>query len=345
MLRWSSFIKDYTLRNVLKLFLKLGFAAGIIYWLLKSGKLDFSLVSKSLTSGYNWLFCILIIATIAALSAIRWRWLLKINSDKELPLSKIVKVTWIGLFFNSFLPGAVTGDFIKLLYVRDLDPKISKTYLVTSVLIDRILGLMGLLTIMGLTTVFYYREIVELGPKMEYLLQFNLLLFAGAIVFMTLLFAPQKFQDFFLELSKKIPIIGEKVHKTLSGVWLIGGEKKVLAKCILISTFLQACNFGAFYIISSPFYGREVPFTYIVSLIPIGFISVAIPISPAGLGVGHYIFDLLFNFLHIEGGASFFNLFFICMVLVNSMGIFPYLFAGKKHTLEESEAFEEELQV
>jgi len=329
------------LSKLIKFILKLSLALGIIYWLIQSGKLDFTLVSKSISSGPYWIICLLLIFFQASLSSVRWKIILEINSKINFPPLKVMKVTWIGLFFNSFLPGAVTGDFIKLLYIRDIDPKMSKTYLVTSVLIDRILGLIGLLSILGLSTLFFYSDIIEYGPQMKNLLHFNLLLFAGALVFMALLLAPKSVQSLFLNTTIKIPIIGAKINKTLSGVWLIGSNKKSLFLSLLISVFLQCITIVTFYIISSPFYGKEVPLEFIASLIPSGFIAIAIPISPAGLGVGHYIFDVLFSLMNITGGASFFNLFFLINVTINSLGFFPYVFSGKKHTIEEADHFEE----
>jgi uncharacterized protein (TIRG00374 family) len=329
------------LRDSLKMALKVILAVAIVTWLLKSGKLDFSLIAESFKVGYGWLFCLLFLVFQDAVSSIRWRWLLKVNSQAKFPFLDMVRVTWIGLFFNSFLPGAVTGDFIKLLYIRDLDPKMSKTYLVTSVLMDRILGLMGLLLILGVSSLIFYTEIIGLSPQMKNLVHFNLLLFVGALGFIVFLFAPRALQEKVLKLSALIPVLGSKIHKTLMSVWTIGDNKTVLFKCIFISMFLQATNFGAFYLISSPFYGTEVPFQYIITLIPIGFMAVAVPISPAGLGVGHVIFEKLFSFVGVDGGANFFNLYFVALVFINSFGFLPYIFGGRQHSLKEAEDFED----
>ncbi len=323
--------------------LKLTLAFLIIFWLLRSGKLDFSLINQSFKLGYNWLFALGILVLQDALSGLRWRWLLKANSNNDFPYKDMVRVTWIGLFFNSFLPGAVTGDFIKLLYVRDLDPEMSKTYLVTSVLLDRIIGLVGLLLILGFGTLLNYSTLIELSEQMANLIHFNLLLFAGALGVLVFLFAPRKIQEQLLSLTNYIPVIGTKVHKTLESVWIIGDNKAVLFKCVTLSILLQFLNFAAFYLFSSPFFTKPFPFTYVLTLIPIGFMAVAVPISPAGLGVGHVIFDKLFGFVGISGGANYFNLYFVGLVFINSFGIIPYLLSGKKHSLKEAEKFEENL--
>jgi hypothetical protein len=253
----------------------------------------------------------------------------------------MLKLTWIGLFFNSFLPGAVTGDLIKLVYARDLDKDVSKTFLVTTVVMDRVLGLAALLSILGVSSIIYYSQLISLSPEMAKLIHFNLFLFLGAVSLIISLFLPEKFQEIILNLVKKVPLLGKKIEDTLTMAWTIGKNKRVVVKCLIISVALQLINFVAFYVISSPFYGAELPLPYVFTFIPIGFMAVAVPISPLGAGVGHYIFDSLFTFAGIKGGASFFNLFFICIVFVNLFGFLPYILSGKKHSLSETDQFEE----
>ena len=180
---------------MLKTILKFLFAGGIIFWLLRSGKLDLSLVKKSFSAGHYWLACLGILVVQDIVSAFRWKILLEIKTGRKLPALSMIRLTWIGLFFNSFLPGAVTGDFIKLLYARDLDPKLTKTYLVTSVLLDRIIGLIGLLFLLGLFSILYFKEVTGISPQINRLLYVNSLLFIGVIFFFI--------SSFFLPIFKK----------------------------------------------------------------------------------------------------------------------------------------------
>lgn len=326
---------------MLKIILKFTFATGIIYWLVSSGKLDFSLISKSFSVGYGWLFCILCIITQDIISAFRWKLILKPGIKSKLPNLQMIKLTWIGLFFNSVLPGAVTGDLIKLVYAKDLDKDVSKTFLVTTVFMDRILGLMGLLTVMGFFSVIFYNDIILLSPQLKPLIQVNFLLFLGAIVFMTILFLPKKMQERILSLTDLIPLLGKHVSKTLKQGWLIGNDKRIMFYSYLLSVGLQLLNVFSFWIITSPFYGKDVPFEHLVTIIPLGYIAVAVPISPSGLGVGHLAFEKLFSFAGIEGGAGLFNLYFLCLVSINLLGFFPYIFSGKRHSLSETHQFDD----
>ncbi|MCO4792474.1 MAG: flippase-like domain-containing protein [Bacteriovoracaceae bacterium] len=328
---------------MIKNLLKFVFAAGIIYWLLKSGKLDLTLVKKSFSAGYYWLGCLGILVVQDIISAFRWKILLEIKTGKKLPVLAMIKLTWIGLFFNSFLPGAVTGDFIKLLYAKDLDPKLTKTFLVTSVLLDRIIGLIGLLFLLGLFSVVYFSEITGISPQLNKLLYVNSLLFLGVIFFFISLFLPEKIQLTLRGFAIRIPVIGNKIDNTLEQVWLIGKNKKAVLSCALISMVLQFMNVCALYTVSYPFIEGSLPLAYAFTFIPIGFIAVAIPISPAGLGVGHMAFDSLFGYFNISGGANFFNLYFISLVFINLFGFIPYILSGRKHSLKEAEEFGQEV--
>lgn len=324
-----------------KMTLKFIFAIVIISYLFTSGKLDFSLVEKSLHNGYLPFLAFACLLVQVSLSVVRWRILLHTKSHSLLPLKKMFAISWIGLFFNTFLPGIVTGDILKLVYCRDLDKNLDKTFLVTSVLIDRIVGLVGLLSLMGVFTVLGYQELASISPKLSHVLHFNLLLFAGAIFVIVLLFLPSKIQSTFLNISATIPLVGARIKKTLEQVWIMGNSRKQISLTIGISFINQFLNVSAMYLLASPFFSKPIPLAHAFSFIPIGFVAVAIPISPAGAGVGHYIFDELFSYVGISGGASLFNLYFISYVSINLLGLFPYIFYGKRHSLHDAESFEQ----
>jgi len=309
-------------------------------WLLKSGKLDFSLIRKSYDQGYFWLICIFLFIIQGIIASYRWNLILSVKSSNKINLVDVLKVSWIGMFFNTMLPGAVTGDLIKLLYAKDLDQSLDRSFLVTSVLIDRILGLIGLLTILGISCLFYYSEITLISNELKHLTHFNLLLFVGGIFFLILMILPHKIQVSCIKIINLIPFVGEKISNIIKSFWLLGSNRITLFKTFFLSVAVQSLNIFAFWIITHPFYANELSFTYLFTFIPTGLIAVAIPISPSGIGVGHLVFDKLFNYINISNGASLFNLYFICAFFVNFLGVIPYLITGKKHHLNETEQFE-----
>ena len=56
----------------------------------------------------------------------------------------------------------------------------------------------------------------------------------------------------------------------------------------------------------------------------------ALPIAPAGMGVGHAAFDQLFQYFNISGGANLFNLYWIVFICNNLLGLIPYIIMSKK---------------
>ena len=324
---------------MVKTFLKFFIAILLIGWLVNSGRLDFSLVKRLIQESNNWIYAVLLIIIQINVASFRWRALLKTSSSEKLPPLKIMSLNWIGQFFNTFLPGAVTGDLIKLVYARDLDKSLPKTFLIMTALIDRILGLVGLIFLTGIFTIINYEDMITLSPKMKTLLPFNALLFLGSLFFLVSLFLPENIQSSIHSLLKKIPIIGEKIATILEQVWSIGKQKKAIFLGLGISCIVQFSGIFTFWLVTEPFLTTKVPIGQFFTFIPIGMISIAVPISPAGLGVGHVIFDKLFQLVNIKGGASLFNLYFVITVSTNLLGVIPYLLS-KKHTMKEADDFE-----
>lgn len=316
--------------------LKTLFAGGIITWLVTSGKLDMKLFLKALNSGSAVYISFALIIIGIILTAFRWKIILEAKSSKKLRIRDLFPIHWMGLFFSTFLPGVVTGDIIKLLYVKDLDKNFTKTYLLTSILIDRLIGLSALLLLAGTISIINYNDFVHFGPNIKRLVNFNLLLALGSLIFILSLFAPIKIQKYFEDLISKIPKIGEKISDLFHQTWIFGQSKKRVIQCLLLSVLVHVISIYNFYFITKPFYTVDISLAHIYGVIPIGFISTAIPIAPSGAGVGHVVFDTIFNFFKIEGGASLFNLFFLFQIMMNLLGFFPYILAKKRHSLDEA---------
>ncbi|MCK5883549.1 MAG: flippase-like domain-containing protein, partial [Bacteriovoracaceae bacterium] len=318
---------------MIKTLLKIIFAGSIIWWLFSKGHLDFGMVPKVMAMPQLIAVMLGFLLINLAMTSYRWKLLLEIKASKKLPFGRITWLTWVGIFFSTFLPGAVTGDIIKLVYARELDDHLNKTFLVTSALFDRILGMFGLLFIMGSTSLFYYRDLIEISPKIAPLLHFNFLLCLGMVVFYITIFIPHHYQVVILRLVGMVPKIGQKLKHLFEQVWLIGHSKKTVLITTVMSIISQTGNVFAFWFLTAPFYSTAVAFKYTATFIPLGLISVAIPISPSGMGVGHVAFKELYELIGVTGGASLFNLYILAMISFNLVGVIPYLMIGKKKNI------------
>ena len=315
---------------MIKTLLKMLFAGLLLSWLIQSGKLDLTLIRKSFETGPQWFMAFALLVTVCFIGALRYKILLETKGKKPLRFFDVLRLNYIGIFFSSVLPGAVTGDLIKLVYIKKLDSHFTKTFLVTSALLDRILGLSGLLFLAGSFSLIYFKEVISLSPQIGHIILVNLFLFLGTLIFLIVLIAPHKIQKIFIHFFDRVPFVGKKISELLHQVFELREKKLSILKCFLLSILAQFLSILAFWIISSPFYSGHLPLPYVFTFIPVGLIAMAIPISPGGLGVGHVLFANLFSLVNITNGASLFNLFYLCSLAQSSLGLIPYLMIGKK---------------
>ena len=315
---------------MVKTILKIAFSGGLFAWLISQGKIDLSLL-KSLSQTPSIIAIgLLLVISQNAFNVLRWIQILATQTKNKIYFPFIAGINWIGLFFNTVLPGAVSGDLIKMFYLKQVDSKLSKTSMFLTVLMDRIYGLLGLIILMGIISILRYSTLTSISPGLKNIIHFNLLLALGAIVFFALIYLPKSMQEKFTELCKKIPLIGKKTVHLNECFWMMANQKSTLYKCIIISLLSHNLGILAFYKVTSPFYETTVSFVDIYSVIPVGMIITAIPISPGGMGVGHAAFEKILSYFNITNGANLFNTFWVIILINNLLGLIPYLFLSKK---------------
>jgi uncharacterized protein (TIRG00374 family) len=304
----------------MKFLLKLTVAIGLLYWLVINGKLDFSLLAEIFKYPALVTISALLCMIQILLCSYRWGIMLKMKAP-ELTSSKILSTQWIGQFFSSILPGAVTGDIIKVAHLVKDHKNLSRPYLLFTILLDRVIGLCALLSISTVSGIFLYNELVEINPIFKEVILLNIFLFTGSLTFLALFFLKKNHQTFILNLIKH-----DKIRSTLASWWEIGAHKKKFFDMFALSVLAHTCAILSFYCINKHFFNESFQFKHLFAIVPMGQVGVAIPISPGGLGVGHVLFDKLFSFLNQSRGASLFNLAWMIAFTVNMLGLIPYLF-------------------
>ena len=79
--------------------------------------------------------------------------LLLTQGGVPLPYPRVLALTWLGQFCNTFLPGSTGGDAVKLLRLRRWVPD-RKADVLTALVTDRLLALVALVTLAGLALAF-----------------------------------------------------------------------------------------------------------------------------------------------------------------------------------------------
>lgn len=317
------------LKTLFTTVLKLAVAALLIGWLLKSGKLDFGLLAQLQNHKLEVFIAVSLSILNIVLTSYRWKNILRARSESHIPLWGMMKVNWIGQFFSSVLPGSVSGDLVKILYIQKYDPSFSKKFVFASILIDRVMGLSGLILLVGVSSALFSEHILENAPAMKPVLQINHLLVALILSgFAIFIFFHGAVAKVFVQFEK---IFFPKIWQKFGNLWadLVSIRKKML-KALLLSLVIQLTGVVIFWSLIYPFVQGKMDFVQALAFIPLGLMTLALPIAPGGLGVGHAIFQKLFEFSSIDNGASLFNLYFVVTSVVNILGAIPYLLTRTK---------------
>jgi uncharacterized protein (TIRG00374 family) len=147
--------KESQTMKVLKLLLKIAVTV-LCFWYI-SRKIDFT-KAKDAVMKADWLWLFLSVVAFAFskfLASFRLNIYFK-NIGIYLSQKKNLKLYWLGMFYNLFLPGAISGDAYKVvLLTRKYDVSYKK--ITAAVLLDRFSGLLALGLILSVYGVIVLR--------------------------------------------------------------------------------------------------------------------------------------------------------------------------------------------
>lgn len=253
----------------MKTFIKIAFTIVIFYFLFKN--LDFKEFASILIEANVALLLIALFFQVASIlfAAYRWRLIMQLLEYKE-RVSFYVQSYFKGMFFNQLLPGSIGGDAVK---IYDLSKKgYSNKYSIFGVLIDRAVGLVGLLILSFIFNLLFY------GTFPDWLFQLIFLITSGGIISFVIgiylhkiaFLEKVKLLNYFYRLSKKI----DELYTV----------RKDLFFHLSISVLVHACSIIAIYNIALSI-GVDLPFYYYFIAIPPVFLFMIVPISFAGWGI------------------------------------------------------------
>ena len=235
----------------------------------------------------NYLIGLAIYAGGMSVRTVRWQQLLGAVGSR-MRLAHLVKLQFVGVFFNQFLPTSLGGDGFRVFFLsRD---GVSWEKAVGSVLIERIVGML-MLVILGLVAgvagYHLYRTTWILGLLAA--------LLVGLALSACILFSERAAGLVLRVLDRlKLSRVRNVFDKFSLGLRLYRSHRGVLLFVMAISFTFQLVVIWLFYFFSVKL-GMEVSFWYFLLFVPI-LISVSqVPIAPNGLGVREWTSVLLFT--------------------------------------------------
>lgn len=279
--------------------LKFALAFALIFWLAQKGILELAEIKSLFRPD---ILAVLTLLAGANLALANWRWIVLLNARGfNANFRSTYQLTLIGLFFNYALPGAVGGDVVKGFYVAQENPQ-RKMEAVTTVMMDRILGLYCMLG-MAVASVFFDIPLILSNGTLRALGLATVGLFVGMTGFFMVVFSKRLTQVFKLERLLRALPMGTKFVQIFEAVHLYTHSRMAVAWSLALSLFSQLVAVAFIYAVGFMLGDHEVTAQTYLFAVPIGFIVSAIPILPAGIGVGQVAFSYLFR-LHSHTDTS-----------------------------------------
>jgi len=209
------------------------------------------------------------------LMAVRWQTLL-VMSEVRIPFWIVVRLHYMGLFFNMFMPGGLGGDVIKAVYVSGHSPRRAEA--ATMVLIDRVIGLVGLLLMAGTVILLDYRHLGGIALQVGAI---SLLLTVGSLLFFSARFRALVRYDWVLgklpkaDVLRRIDTVLYDLRRQWRGLAIALALTVVLQVVEVVGVLLAGRALGIY---------RATLQNYLV-FVPLGYLANALPISLGGIGV------------------------------------------------------------
>jgi glycosyltransferase 2 family protein len=235
---------------------------------------------------------------VELLATVRWQMLLRIQGI-TLGWLRTFAIVMIGLFFNMFLPGLIAGDAVRLYFVFKCAPR-QKTLATLSVAMDRILGMLSILFLTGLSLAVRFGWLSRSGATLHIVYLVMALLGVGCVCVL-LLFAAVHF-GLLHKLPKRMPF-RSAIAESGKALQLYGAHLGVMSIAFAITVVAHIMYYLSFYCAAESLYAMRsasLSVTDILSIMPLVNTVTALPISFGGVGVRETLFqELLGNLAHV----------------------------------------------
>lgn len=273
--------------------LQIAFTAALLYWVFRDPTKRALMADALQGAKPGWLIAaFLCIGVGCGLQIVRWSWLLKTQGIFLTPL-RTVRLYFVGLFFNIFLPGGTGGDLVKIFYTARENPD-KKYGAAMSVILDRALGMLALILLGGIIGTLFFSVLIS-TPISQAMLFTVAAIFAASLGVVLAAWIVEVFH-----LAEKIPNWMPLRHSILelaAGFSAVARQPGTLFACVGISLPAHCLMFLCFYSVSRAL-TEQLSLAQLFSVLPITQTIASLPISFGGLGVREETFQRILGALY-----------------------------------------------
>ena len=216
--------------------------------------------------------------------AFRWQILVH-DQGVDASLKELTSLYFVGFLFNNLLPSGFGGDAVKMYELSQRSHRGAEA--VSSVLVDRFMGLIALQMI-GLIALIFSWQLAPSEIKVLTVLLFGTSLMAAWVV------SYRRLWEF---LAERVPLFDrllsiKSVDSLVSSLRSYSGSAllRALGVGLVFNVFLIAAN-----VLIGTALGVDLPLAYYMIFVPLTSLVLILPISFAGLGVREGTYVVLFK--------------------------------------------------
>ena len=263
-------------------------------------------------------------------SVVRWRTIL-VNFDVHIDYSPLAKITFIGFFFNLFLPSGIGGDFFRAYYLSKRKDRGMSTTLTTT-LLERSGGLCALLVIGTLFAAFEDIRVEGVRLFDVFLVLITLYLLGNLMLFHA--WIHRQISSFLKK--RKLEQIAAKLELVYSGLNALRGNRRSIVLALLLSLLIQFLTVVMVWFAALAI-DIDAPFRIFMIFVPLINLSIMVPLTINGIGLRESLFYLLFSQigLPMEMSVSLSLVTFSLYLLTAIPGLIIYSLYKKEEHLDE----------
>ncbi len=308
--------------------LQVALGVGVLAWLLLSGAIQWEAVRGLLRSA--WVLPAAVVLQVANLVFTAWRLRVLMEAqDLPLPFWSAFRLAYTAAFFSWCIPGGTGGDLVKMYYLGRWYPG-KVTEAVTVTLWDRAVGLATFLMLALLAAAFVPSLVFGHGPLLALLGMCLGLLLVGGVLLGLALWADWSVR-WPLSAIGRLGRPGQTLIRVFQVVHAYRRRPRALAGGVVLSLLAQACLLAitlAVATVVTPSGARAI----MLVLLPMGWVTNALPLSPGGLGVGEAAQEELFKLVGLSGGAAVSLSWRAVAMVVSLPGLWFYLRSRRPET-------------
>ena len=301
-------------------FLKLLIVGLIFTYLYKTGQLDIANFRGVWNRPDLFGMAVLLVILSTLISTQRWRVLLTAQGV-FLGMLSAIRLSMIGYFFSTAIPGAVSGDMVKAYYLAK--GKAEKERLVMSVIFDRFLGLYSMFLAASLAIMIIVVQSALSGHAGIWSnSDVKLLAIFICVIFLCLTMTWGLFMWEGFGRIRLIAYIRNRgpAHQTVAKMYdamrEYGRKPGLMLHAMSLSVVAQLFLYIGMWCLAILLEIGELSFLHYLFALPVGFVINAIPLAPGGLGVGEAGFRGIFLLFSSNKGAELAMLFHIIFFLL-----------------------------